>query len=166
MFSVYRAAMVATRVPAVGAEGWFTAEPPALVGQRCRRCETVAFPPTNRFCPNPACDGDEGDLASHALAPTGTIWSYTDARYAPPPPYVARTDPYEPFALAAVEVDGSGLVVLGQVVDGVTVDDLTVGQRAELVIDTLFTEGDTAYTMWRWRPTDAGDVHADVDGEG
>lgn len=158
--------MVATRVPAVGAEGWFTAEPPALVGQRCRRCETVAFPPTNRFCPNPACDGGEDDLGSHALATTGTIWSYTDAHYAPPPPYVARTDPYEPFVLAAVEVDGSGLVVLGQVVDGVTVDDLAVGQRAELVIDTLFTEGNTTYTMWRWRPAGDVDVNVDADADG
>lgn len=149
--------MVAARVAALGAEGWFTTDPPALVGQRCGRCATVAFPPTNRFCPNPGCDGGEDDLAPHALAPTGTIWSYTDARYAPPSPYVQRTDPYEPFALAAVEVDGSGLVVLGQVVDGVTVDDLSVGRRAELVVDTLFEDDDTAYTMWRWRPI-AGDA--------
>ena len=39
-------------------------------------------------------------------------------------------------------------------VDGVTLDDLAVGQRVELVIDTLFAEGDTDYTMWRWRPID------------
>ncbi len=144
--------MAETRVPAVGAEGWFTTDPPARVGQRCGLCETVAFPPTDRFCPNPACEGGEDDLAPHRLAPTGTIWSYTDARYAPPPPYVPRTDPYEPFTPAAVEVDGSGLVVPEQVVDGVTVDDLAVGQRIELVVDTLFADGDDAYTMWRWRP--------------
>jgi uncharacterized OB-fold protein len=147
--------MAKTRVPAVGAEGWFTDEPPALVGCRCGRCGTVAFPPTARFCPNPGCEGGADDLAPAALGSTGTIWSYTNARYAPPPPYVARTDPYEPFTLAAVELDDAGLVVLGQVVDGVGVDDLAVGGRVELVVDTLFEDDEHAYTMWRWRPVPA-----------
>ena len=40
-----------------------------------------------------------------------------------------RTDPYEPFAHRGRRARGRGLVVLGQVADGVTVDDLTVGQR-------------------------------------
>ena len=91
--------------PAV--EGWFTTGPePALLGSRCTTCATVYFPPTPPdragFCRNPACDGEEFETAE--LSRRGTVWSYTDAQYQPPPPYVARTDPYEPFALAAVEL--------------------------------------------------------------
>ena len=49
------------------------------------------------------------------LSRRGRIWSYTDARYQPPPPYVAA-DPYVPFCLAAVELAAEKLVVMGQVV--------------------------------------------------
>ena len=33
-------------------------------------------------CPNPACDSDT--LESVALSTRGTLWSYTENRYAPP----------------------------------------------------------------------------------
>ena len=56
------------------------------------------------FCRNPACSGEE--FESVELSRRGSVWSYTDAQYQPPPPYVSRTDPYEPFALAAVELRG------------------------------------------------------------
>ena len=70
------------------------------------------------------------------------MWSYTDARYQPPPPYIPRVEPYEPFALAAVELEAEGLVVLGQVADGYGVDDLTVGAPVELVVEPLYTDDD------------------------
>src|SRR4051812_691367 len=117
-----------TTTPAV--EGWFTTGPePTLLGSRCTTCETLFFPPTSRtagegFCGNPACNGDE--FAETALSRRGTIWSYTDARYPPPPPYISTTEPFQPFALAAVELP-EGLVVLGQVAAGYGVADLRVG---------------------------------------
>jgi uncharacterized OB-fold protein len=83
------------------------------------------------------------------------VWSYTDAQYAPPPPYVATTEPYEPFALAAVELAGEGMVVMGQVAVGYGVDDLTVGTPVELVVETLFEDDDHEYTMWKWKPVPA-----------
>ena len=87
------------------------------------------------------------------LSRRGTVWSYTDARYQPPPPYIPRTDPYEPFALAAVELEAEGLVVLGQVADGYGVADLRVGTEVELVVEPLYTDDDgTTRTTWRWRP--------------
>ena len=52
-------------------------------------------------------------------------------------------DPYVPFCLAAVELAAEKLVVMGQVVPGVTVDDLTVGDEVELVIDTLYEDDGT-----------------------
>jgi hypothetical protein len=41
---------------------------------------------------------------------------------------------------------------MGQVVGGVTVDDLKVGDEVELVVDTLYSEGDTDYLVWKWQP--------------
>lgn len=140
-----------TRVPALGAEGWFTEEGgTALIGSRCTTCGTVAFPPAGYRCGNPACDGPE--FTEARLGPGGTVWSCTDLRYQPPPPYVPAAGPYEPRTLLAVEVDGSGLVILGQAVAGVSVEDLRVGTRVELVIDTLFNDDDHEYTIWKWRP--------------
>jgi hypothetical protein len=130
--------------PAV--EGWFTTDPePTLLGSRCTTCATVYFPPTSGFCRNPTCDGEEFD--STGLSRRGTVWSYTDAQYQPPAPYVARTDPYEPFALAAVELP-EGIIVLGQVADGYKVDDLRVGAEVELVVEPL----DDQLLVWRWKP--------------
>jgi uncharacterized protein len=140
----------ATAAPAV--EGWFTTEAhPALLGSRCTACGTVFFPREEAFCQNPGCTGDTFDEVE--LSRTGRIWSYTDARYRPPPPYIAATDPYEPFALAAVELEDEGLVVLGQVAAGYSVDDLRVGARVELVVETLYTDDDGVdRTIWRWKP--------------
>jgi uncharacterized OB-fold protein len=146
--------MAKARVPALGAEGWFDegrdGRPPALLGSRCTTCGTVFFPRTSYACRNPDCGGT--DFAEARLAGTGTVWSYTDARYQPPAPYVSPTDPYEPFALAAVELDEGGLVVLGQTTAGTTVGDLHVGKRVELAVETLFEDDDHEYTMWKWRP--------------
>lgn len=145
-----------TRVPALGAEGWFTLdeEEPALLGQRCTACGTYAFPRAEWGCPNPACTGTELEVVP--LSRRGTIWSYTDARYQPPPPYVVPTDEHVPFAIAAVHLPAEGLVVMGQVVPGVSVDDLRVGQEVELVIDVLFADEDTDHLVWKWKPVAAG----------
>jgi uncharacterized protein len=137
-----------TATPAI--DGWFTTGPdPALLGSRCTTCGTVFFPPASGFCGNPACGGEE--FEETPLSRRGAIWSYTDAQYQPPPPYISRTDPYEPFALAAVELP-EGLVVLGQVADGYGVADLRVGAEAELVVETLYTDESGDRTVWRWKP--------------
>ena len=140
----------ATASPAI--EGWFTTEgSPALLGSRCTACGTVFFPREEAFCRNPGCTGEAFDEVP--LSRRGRVWSYTDARYQPPPPYVPRTGAYEPFALAAVELEAEGLVVLGQVADGYGVDDLAVGADVELVVEPLYTDDDgVERTTWRWRP--------------
>ena len=138
-----------TTTPAI--EGWFTTGPePALIGSRCTTCTTVFFPRTAGYCRNPACDGETFEDAE--LSRRGTIWSYTDAQYQPPEPYVSATDPYEPFALAAVELP-EGLVVLGQVATGYGVADLHVGGEVELVVETLYTsDAGEDRSIWRWKP--------------
>ena len=148
-------------MPAV--DGWMTLEePPALLGRKCPVCGTYMFPPTGNWCPNPACDCD--DLETVPLSRTGTIWSYTDAQYQPPAPYVAPAGPYEPFAIAAVELAAERIVVLGQVASGYGIGDLRVGAPVEMVVEPLGDEADKGGAddsgpqrmVWRWRPADAG----------
>lgn len=136
-------------VPAV--PGWFTlGEQPELLGTRCITCGVAAFPPRPGRCPNPSCRGTMTLTAP--LGRTGTVWSYTDARYQPPPPYVAPSDPYEPFAIAAVELDGQGMVVLGQMAAGISVDDLEVGMPVELVVEPLLETEEQVQVVWKWKP--------------
>jgi hypothetical protein len=153
--------MVGTRAPAV--EGWFTTgedgREPALLGSRCVECGSFAFPAETSYCKNPDCSSTS--FESVELSRRGRIWSYTDARYQPPPPYVAA-DPYVPFCLAAVELADEKLVVMGQVVPGVVVEDLAVGDEVELVIDRLYSEEGCDYLVWKWRPVGG----APADGKG
>ncbi len=47
------------------------------------------------------------------------------------------------------------MVVMGQVVPEVTVDDLAMGTEVELVIDVLYEDDDHQYLVWKWRPVTA-----------
>jgi uncharacterized OB-fold protein len=138
-----------TRVPAI--EGWFTMDDraPALLGSKCTTCGNFAFPKETYFCRNPRCQGME--FAEVPLSRTGRVWSYTNAGYQPPEPYVAA-DPYVPFAICAVELAAEQMVIMGQVVPGVGVDDPTVGAEVELVLDTLYEDDEHEFMVWKWRP--------------
>jgi uncharacterized OB-fold protein len=148
-------------------DGWFTdGDTPSLLGRRCTQCGTYHFPPTATWCANPACRGR--DLEVVELSRSGTIWSYTDARYAPPPPYhppplpsagsdnepssVESAAEHRPFAIAAVELQQERLIVLGQVASGFGVDDLRVGAPVELVTETLERIDGEDRSVWKWRP--------------
>jgi uncharacterized OB-fold protein len=87
------------------------------------------------------------------LSRRGTLWSFTNNCYPPPEPYVAR-EPFEPYAVAAVALETEQMVVLGQVVPGVRVEDLRVGMQMELVLDTLFQDGEREVVVWKWRPAE------------
>ena len=56
-----------------------------------------------------------GSSTRSPLSRTGTVWSYTDAQYQPPPPYIPPGEEHEPFAIAAVELAEEQMVILGQV---------------------------------------------------
>src|SRR3954462_5961572 len=140
------------RVPAI--DGWFTIDDqPVLLGNRCTTCGTVFFPKASFFCRNPACDGDQFEETS--LSWQGRIWSFTDAQYQPPPPYIPQTDPFEPFALAAVELAEEQMVVLGQLPPGVRVAALEVGQPVELVVEPLYSDENHEYLVYKWKPLSA-----------
>lgn len=122
---------------------------PHLLGAKCPQCSTFVFPPRESNCPNPACLADE--LESVELSRRGTLWSYTENRYQPPPPY-PQSKSFEPFAVAAVQLADEGIIVLGKVVEGTLAADLKVGMEMELTTMPLYT-GDDGVTreVYAWR---------------
>ncbi|ORB86964.1 benzoylsuccinyl-CoA thiolase [Mycobacterium kansasii] len=141
---------VTSQAPAV--DGWFATDDtgnPHLIGSKCPQCGTYVFPPRPNNCPNPGCESDT--LEAVALSHRGKLWSYTENRYAPPPPYPSP-DPFEPFAVAAVELADEGLIVLGKVVEGTLAADLRVGMEMELTTMPLFTDDDgIERIVYAWR---------------
>ena len=47
------------------------------------------------------------------------------------------------------------MVVLGQVVEGVTVDELKVGLPVELVLEPLHETDEEIKVTWKWKPAAA-----------
>ena len=144
---------VTSQEPAIA--GWFAGPAsedtgkPHLIGGKCPECGTYVFPPRENNCPNPACDSDT--LEPVPLSTRGTLWSYTENRYPPPAPYPAP-DPFEPFAIAAVQLAAEGLIVLGKVVEGTLAADLKVGIEMELTTMPLFTDADgVERIVYAWR---------------
>ena len=125
---------------------------PSLIGCQCEACKTYYFPEHSQFCRNPACDSES--FTQVPLSQRGKIWSYTNAGYAPPPPFVAA-DPYEPFAIAAVELEKERLIVMGQLVSGVNVEDVKIGDEVELTLDTLFEDDSNEVMVWKWKPVES-----------
>ncbi len=132
-------------------EGWFTqdAQAPHLIGTRCTACGSYFFPKETFFCRNPACASSQ--LEEVQLSRRGRLWSYTNNCYAPPPPFVA-SDPFQPYAVAAVELEKERMVILGQVDAGVGIADLEVGMEMELTVGTLYENSEREAVIWKWRP--------------
>ena len=142
-----------TRISAMAE--WFDidGERPRLIGSRCRRCRSYFFPRESFACRNPRCQASE--LEDVPLSTTGTLWSFTDNHYAPPAPYVSP-DPFQPYAIAAVELGEEKMVVLGQVAPGVPTSTLAVGMKMDLVADPLYSDDQHEYVVWKWRPAAGG----------
>lgn len=144
--------MTKPRVPVV--EGLFREEADGsgrLLGGRCPSCGAWFFPKQWSFCRNPACSG--GALEDVELSTTGSLWSFTDNRYSPPPPYPTEgSDDFEPYGVAAVRLGEEQMVVLGQVARGTDVAALTLGTTMELVVEPLFEDADAVRTVWKWKP--------------
>ncbi|SFS10863.1 Zn-ribbon domain-containing OB-fold protein [Sphingomonas jatrophae] len=131
--------------------GWFTTgEQPHLIGSRCAACGSYYFPKLESLCRNPVCESTQFETVE--LSRTGKLWSFTNAGYQPPAPYVAA-EPFVPFAIAAVELEREKMIVLGQVAEGIGVADLKAGLAMELVVETVpdaaAPEGKLA---WKWKP--------------
>jgi uncharacterized OB-fold protein len=91
-----------TTLPPLIAVGLFELDPdPVLLGTRCTRCATVAFP-AQGSCPR--CTGQ--DMAAHRLAATGTLWTWTTQGFRPKSPPYAGPEEFAPFAVGYVELGG------------------------------------------------------------
>jgi|TARA_B100001964_G_C14112253_1_gene544400 uncharacterized OB-fold protein len=144
--------MTETKERVSAMEGWFTLdeESPKLIGTRCQACSAVYFPRETIACRNPSCSSrtfEEVELSSR-----GKIWSFTNNHYQPPAPY-RSVEPFEPYTIAAVELDEEKMIVLGQVAADVAFDDLRVGLPMELTLGTLYEDDDKEYLVWKWRPS-------------
>lgn len=115
-----------------------------LLGTRCSTCNTPYFPKVTR-CHNPRCS--ESRLVDASFGGRGTIWSYSVADFAPPPPH-KHDKPFRPYVIAVVDLD-EGLRIVGQMVDGL--DQASVGAPVTLVIDTLYHEDGQAYSTWKFK---------------
>lgn len=137
------------QVPAI--EGWFTMDAgnPRLLGSQCTECHSTFFPKESMYCRNPGCTGSEFEEVP--LGRTGTIWSFTEHHYQPPPPYIAP-DPFEPYIVAAVELAEEKMVVLGQVASDVPMSALKAGMTVELILEKLYEDDESEYLVWKWRP--------------
>lgn len=145
---------VTTDGPKAALPGWFSMDQqqPHLIGSQCSGCGTYYFPRQAGFCRNPDCDSEA--FEDVPLSRTGKVWSFTNACYQPPQPYIAA-DPYEPFTIAAVELDKEKMIVLGQVVRGVNVSDLKAGMTMEIVLEPLYENEEGQHLIWKWKPVSA-----------
>ena len=141
--------MSKTEVPVL--DGWFTmdADKPHLLGSKCSACGTYYFPKVSLFCKNPECNSESFEEVQ--LSRSGKLWSFTNACYQPPEPFVAA-EPFVPYAIAAVELEKEKMTVLGQVVEGVGVENLKAGMEMELVLETLFVDDESEKLTWKWKP--------------
>lgn len=133
------------RVPVL--EGWFTLDEqrPHLLGSRCTACGTYYFPKLKGYCRNPDCNGETFEEVQ--LSRTGKLWSFTNAAYQPPAPYVA-SEPFQPFGIGAVELGKERMVVLGQLATGTDLKTLKAGIEMELILEPL----DDGKLTWKWKP--------------
>jgi uncharacterized protein len=139
---------VPTPEPVAAIEGWFAGgEDPHLIGTRCTACGTYTFPPEMLSCRNPRCDSTELDEVP--LSRRGRVWSYAVNQYAAPPPALSP-DPFEPYAVAAVELDDERMVILGQVSTGTDLALLHVGRVMEVVVEPIIPGADEL--VWKWKP--------------
>lgn len=143
--------MAKPRKPAV--EGWFTMDEaqPELIGTRGAESGSAFFPPTGAIVSNPDAPFEEREEIR--LSRRGRVWSWTTGNYQPPAPYISP-EPFEPYAVVAVELQDEKMVILGQLADGYSADDLALGQEMELVLGTLYEDDEAEYMIWKWRPAE------------
>jgi uncharacterized OB-fold protein len=110
---------------------------PRLVGVRCTACGTHAFP-LQAACPR--C----GSPTEQVVLPArGAVWSCTVQHVPPKPPY-AGPDPFEPFAVAYVDV---GPLKVESRLDGKDADAWRIGEPVRLASGEPDVDGD----VWSYR---------------
>lgn len=138
----------ARRVPI--REGFFDSldqplEKVRLAGSRCRSCRYTFFG-RRTGCENCGSESLEGII----LSQRGVVWSYTVLHYPSPGDYKGP-QPFEPFAVAAVEMPEE-VRVLAPLTD-VPVDRVQVGMEVELVVAPLYQDASgNDVVAYKFRP--------------
>jgi uncharacterized OB-fold protein len=116
---------VETTVAAPVREGLFIADPPALIGGRCRACGALRFPALD-VCP--ACQA--GECEQVPLSTEGTVFTFTVVRMQPPG-YVGET----PYAYGVVELAEGLRVTTTLLADELSA--IAIGDRCSFELITL-----------------------------
>lgn len=125
--------------------GLFTEEGGAKIfGSKCTSCGTPYFP-KKTACHNPNCT--DSKIVDCEFGGKGTIWSYSVADFAPPPPH-KFDKPFKSYVIGVIDME-NGLRLVGQMVNAL--EEIKVGAKVELVIDTLYHEEDKAFTSWKFK---------------
>ena len=127
---------------------------PALIGARGHSQGSYYFP-KQLGGNDPKCVLDK-DREEVLLSRMGKVWSYTTAGYPPALPYVITTEPFQPFVIAAVHLEKENLVVCGQMMPGVKINDMRIGLEVKLALDTLYEDDHNEYIVWKWDPVGEG----------
>lgn len=109
----------------VSAPFWDALAEDRFVLQRCESCQAFVHPP-KPICPE--CHASKFGWPD--VARTGTVYSFTEV-HRPPLPLFRDAVPY---TVALVDIDHTGVRVLGNFVDDADAP-LQIGQRVRLVID-------------------------------
>ena len=96
-----------------------------LAGSRCKACGIALFGERHR-CEN--CSSPDLDHVS--FASTGTVYTYTVQRYAPPQPHSLPVSPWHPRPIAWIDVDDNGPRILGPV--DCTPEEVSIGMAVRV----------------------------------
>jgi len=115
-----------------------------LLAGRCTSCRDLHFPREDE-CPYCGADAE-----ACSVGPGATLKLFTVVRTAPP----GYRGPV-PYGFGAVELDGTGLCVLGRLTEA-DADRLRVGLPLHLVVEPLFTDdAGQAVLSWAFAPEGA-----------
>jgi uncharacterized OB-fold protein len=132
-------------------EGLFTPTEPGEDGQiiatHCRSCGGYFFP-RSFTCHNPECV--EKDVEDVPLSTTGTVDTYTDMSYPPPPPFVASKEDWVPTPVVSVKMP-EGVYIIGMMED-CTLEEISIGMEVKTVIRALYTKKNGEELVgWKFR---------------
>lgn len=120
----------------------FAAENPTLLGSRCTECGRKAFP-YREVCPSCTAleAAEQVDLSKH-----GVIYSFTVVRQAPP-------GLETPYVLGYVDLPDDEVRVMSRI-EGVTPEDVAIGQRVRLTARRDERADDENTVMFAFARTD------------
>ncbi len=128
------------------AQGLFTwpSDQPKLIGSRCKKCGTPAFPSV-AYCTNPDCEKNPDNVEKIELSNRAKLYTYAVQAYPMPAPF--KMEPFEPFPLGMLDFP-EGLRILGML----TTPDVEIGMEMEMTVKKLYEDDENEYITWAWKP--------------